>query len=731
MRLVFIVAPSDFPMEQTQSLQEARLNVLDYWRVVRTRKAVVVAVFLLVVLVASTITFLQPRLFSSSARIKVEQERAPVTLGAGSQQFFDYNPYWLSTQYEIIQSQKILNPVIERLNLFKIWADRHQAISPPSMDVACGRLKRQVSVRPYRNTSLIEIAVTDEDPQLAALIANTITTVFEKERLQVKQDQVRKGLDKLHEELIEQRKRVEAAQAKIERLKKELGVPIVAGAKLTDMDIQQLQAQLTASRVALVGLETRLNGIKKLTPKEQRNTIATIISDSPLQALLQNLTETELTLERLKEDYGPDHPTIRQAITARDKIEEQLDARLKGVITGFEVDYEMAKARIAELQRQLDDAKNANLEVDSEKFLPYRVALREEEEETRTYQQLKARIDQEEIDIRVPRSPVEVIDEAQPPRAPFSPRIAMNITLGCLVGAILGIALTFFLEFLDTSIKKMEDVERYLGLPVLGVVAREGELIARGTASPQLVESYRMLRTNIEFARGENTPRSLAVLSAGAGEGKSFTITNLAAVYSQHGARVLIVDSDLRRPNIHKNVNIPNTIGLTDYLAGNKTVDEIILPTNIPNLFVITAGGGGQTKSALPLLTSHRMQELIAHVSKQFDVVLYDTPPVLAVSDAAVVANEVGSSILVVQHRRYPRAMSIRAKHSIENAGGRLLGVVVNNVNIGQDESYYYYHDHYDRYLQPQEKPAQHPVATDATLPPKPATDEIEWQGKY
>jgi capsular exopolysaccharide synthesis family protein len=239
-----------------------------------------------------------------------------------------------------------------------------------------------------------------------------------------------------------------------------------------------------------------------------------------------------------------------------------------------------------------------------------------------------------------------------------------------------------------------------------------------------------MLRANVEFARGPDGPKSIALLSAGAGEGKSFTITNLACVYAQHGVRVLIVDSDLRRPSIHKNLNLSNTTGLTDYLSGQKGIDEIIQPTNIPNLFAITAGGGGQTKAALPLLTSQRMDALINHVARQFDIVLYDTPPVLAVSDAAIVANEVGAAILVVQHRRYPRAMSIRAKHTIEHAGGRLLGVVVNNINLGQDESYYYYHDHYDRYLNPPESVAPKPAAP-APAGRAAAADELELPGKY
>jgi capsular exopolysaccharide synthesis family protein len=234
-----------------------------------------------------------------------------------------------------------------------------------------------------------------------------------------------------------------------------------------------------------------------------------------------------------------------------------------------------------------------------------------------------------------------------------------------------------------------------------------------------------MLRANVEFAKADTLTKSLCVMSAGAGEGKSFSCGNLAFVYAQHGAKVLVVDGDLRRPSVHQYFGLPNNVGLADHLAGTKKIDDIIQPSNIPNISVITSGTG--LKSALPMLTSERMAQLIREVSQRFDIVLYDTPPVLGVSDAAIIVREVGTGILVVQHRRYPRTMSMRARQIVENAGGKLLGVIVNNVNVGQDESYYYYHDHYDRYMQVPETMA--PAAT--TVAKKTSSDEIELQDKY
>jgi capsular exopolysaccharide synthesis family protein len=331
-------------------------------------------------------------------------------------------------------------------------------------------------------------------------------------------------------------------------------------------------------------------------------------------------------------------------------------------------------------------------------------------------------------ELEMPRSPIEVINPAQPALGPSRPNVWLNVTMGAIVGLMLGVGLSFFIEFLDTSVKKMEDVERYLGLPVLGVVPQETGLLSSGDSSPAHLEAYRMLRTNIEFAKGDNATRALCVLSAGAGEGKSFTTANLAYVYAQHGARVLVVDSDLRRPGIHQYFAVSNDIGLADYLGGTKTIDEIILPTNVPNVSIITSGGGGTPKSALPLLTSNRMRELIEELGKRFEVVLYDTPPALGVSDAAIMAREVGTSILVIQHRRFPRALPLRTRQLVENSGGKLLGVVVNNVHLGQDETYYYYyHDHYDQFTPPPSN-TQPPLPTGKQKDPD---DQIELQGKY
>ena len=730
--MVFSTMPLSQPMDQNPPSQEARLHFLDYWRVIKTRKVIIFLVFLLVVLTVFTVTLFQPKIYVASARIKVEPERPTVAVFEQSQAP-SYDPYFLQTQYEIIQSQKILYPVIDRLGLRRVWGEKESELP---IDIAFRRLKGQISVRRFRDTSLIEIAVYETDPRLAAELANTIAEVFERDRLDVKRLQTQKGIDKVREEMGQQQERLRLAQEKVERLRKELDVPILGSAnnafKLTDQMLQQLQTQLTEARVELSSREARLSELRQLNIKQLRNAI-TILSDDPnVKGLLQSLTDAETRLEVMKEDYGPEHPNVRAAISARDKLLEQLDARVDGILRGFEVEYEMAKARVNEIQKQLDDAKNVSISLESEKFLPFRNAQREEELETKLYEALKIRLQQVSVELEVPKSPVEVLDRAEPPLPQFyvRPNIWLNVTMGAAAGLILGIGLAFFIEFLDTSVKKIEDVEKYFGLPVLGVIGQQAGLLSSGEASPGDLEAYRMLRTNIEFSQPDGKIKSLCVLSPGAGEGKSLTIANLAYLYAQHGLRVLVVDCDFRRPGIHEFMGVANQFGLADYLTATKQLREVMQTTGVPNVSIIASGSGALAKAALPMLTSPRMADLIKEVASQFDMVLYDTPPVLGVSDAAIMAREVQNSILVIQHRRYPRAMVRRAVQIVNNSGGRLLGVVVNKVHAGHDETNYYYHT--------PEQPARATAKAKASKPAvaaaagKPADDDaIGLSGKY
>jgi polysaccharide biosynthesis transport protein len=274
--------------------------------------------------------------------------------------------------------------------------------------------------------------------------------------------------------------------------------------------------------------------------------------------------------------------------------------------------------------------------------------------------------------------------------------VGLNLMLGTLVGLVLGIGLAFFLEYLDTSVKKMEDIEALFGVPVLAIIPQNIKLLRDAAPDSPDAEAYRILRTNIELNRQANQANTFSLVSGGQGEGKSTTLANLAVVYAQGGHPTLIVDADIRRPIQHLLFEISNEVGLTNYLTTEMSLDRVIFPTAIENLSVLPSGTS--TADAAGLLNSRRMLDAIAHLKQKYDIVLFDSPPILGVSDASVIVTEVERTIIVVQHRRFPRAMVSRVKEAVLGVGGKIFGVVLNNVDLKHDQNFYYYTSYYNYY---------------------------------
>jgi capsular exopolysaccharide synthesis family protein len=267
--------------------------------------------------------------------------------------------------------------------------------------------------------------------------------------------------------------------------------------------------------------------------------------------------------------------------------------------------------------------------------------------------------------------------------------------VGIILGLLVGVGMAFFVEYLDTSVKTIEDVERSLQAPVLGVIPQNvGNVLDDGPESPH-AEAYRVLRTNLQFARKNEDWTTITVLSGGAGEGKTTTLFNLATVFAQNGQRTLVVDSDLRRPSIHRMLRANNSNGLTDLLLNKQvSLDQVIQKTKLPTLDFLPSGK--LPSSSMSILGSAQMKEVIRELKRRYDFVFFDSPPLLGVSDASILASEMDMVLQVIQYRRYPMPMTLRAKQMIQKVGGNLMGLVLNNINMSQDENYYYYSGYYE-----------------------------------
>ncbi|MFT4549747.1 MAG: succinoglycan biosynthesis transport protein ExoP, partial [Verrucomicrobiales bacterium] len=343
----------------------------------------------------------------------------------------------------------------------------------------------------------------------------------------------------------------------------------------------------------------------------------------------------------------------------------------------------------------------------------YVAARNEYELRRRLHEELNQRIALAKVDGDFSQDPIVIHGRAEASNTPAKPNVNLQLAIGAVLGLAFGIGLAFFLEYLDTSVKTLEDVERYLKVPVLAVIPRDvGVLHQQSGMSPD-AEAYRILRTNIEFNRKTADANSITVVSGGAGEGKSTTLVNLAYICAQGGYTTLMIDGDLRRPKLHTFFDINNSVGLTNYLTTDLALEDVILQTPVDNLFFMPSGI--LPADAAGILNSRRMSELITEVKSRFDLVLIDSPPILGVSDASVLASEVDLTMIVIQHRKLPRSMLVRVKEAVENVGGNLLGVVLNNVDVRSDSQYQYYTSYYTYYAPSQASVRPVPEALSAT----------------
>jgi succinoglycan biosynthesis transport protein ExoP len=722
-------------MDQLKNIpQETKLHFLDYWRIIRIRKTVILAVFLLVMITATVVTLLYPESFAGTARITVEQEHPDVQGLGGLPVGNGYDPYFLLTEFETIQSEAVLSKVVEAMNLREKWGKKYNGGLPMAESDAEAIIKGRLDLREVRNTKLIEIKAYSDSPEEAAQLANQVAQSYHDYRSKEYEDLKNSGIKSLQQQLDDQQKKVDAAQAYVDKLRVDLKInDAMANAPSPDalMTADRLKelASLRVQKEADYNQQkTMLERLKSMNREELKKALPIAYSDNQLNTLLQELDLAEQNLIKMRIDLTPEHPRFQNAQQGVDDLNRKIDDRVDGIMLGLESKVASAAAYLNTLDTDIENAQKADIETAS-RAAPYFAAKENLENEKRLAAVLSMRTTQEEVDKNLPRARmVTITDHAIPEYKAVRPNKPLNIALGVVFGLVVGVGLAFFIEYLDTSVKTIDDVERTLQAPVLGVIPQNiGLIMNEGAESPH-AEAYRVLRTNILFSRKDDKLNTVVVVSAGAGEGKSTTAFNLATIFAQNGSRVLVVDSDLRRPTLHKMINVTNSIGLTNYLLKQNTLDEVIQTTKVPTLHLMASGK--LPSSSIGILSSAQMKELISELKQRYDFVFFDSPPIMGVSDASILASEVDMTLQVIQYRRYPQPMNIRAKQMIEKVGGNLLGIVLNNINMSQDESYYYYSGYYHDYYYSKNEDSE-PVAENGAAAATGERAKLDIKSKY
>jgi succinoglycan biosynthesis transport protein ExoP len=685
--------------------QDSKLHFLDYWRVIRVRLGLVVLVFLLVVIAASVATYFLPRKYDSFVTIEVEPEMTPVRIfenETGPQQQVN-DPKFIQTQFQIIERKGVLYPVIDRLDLQRKWGSTGE---PLPKEVANKRLLGMLSLQEVRNTNLIQIDVYSTDPQEAALLANTIADVYMEQRISEQQSLVSKGLDQMVDDVKKQEEAVSQAYVEASRLRTEANIvdpnpdSLDNSGRVEDSNVMSNQEKVNETRSEVATLQSRVAELDRLKSEDLMRAAGQLNLNDPIieqkLPIYQSLLADKAKM--LNSGLGVNHPDVKAAQAEIDTIEGQLRKQIDSIRKGLATQLAIAEDSLKAIESNLT---NSQTEQQTKKTASARYldAKYKYIEERKLLEAAKSRLSSESMERTMPRNAAFVRDLAEPALFPSKPNVTLNIALGVAAGLVLSISLAFFVEYLDTSVKTMDDVEKYVDLPVLAVIPQRTKMLPNAGDDTADAEAYRILKTNVDFNRKKINASTFSIVSGGAQEGKSTTACNLATSWAKSGQRILVVDADMRRPSQHRLFGLENRLGLGNYLKGEATLDEIIHPTSVSNLSLTPAGSAAT--DVVSLLHSKTMKHLVEVAKERFDVVIFDSPPILGVSDASIIASLVDGLIVVVQHRRFPRSMLLRVKKAIQNVGGDILGVVLNNVNIRHDRHYEYYTSYTHYYTKP------------------------------
>jgi capsular exopolysaccharide synthesis family protein len=680
-----------------------QLHLLDYFRVIRVRWPIMLVIFLLVVITATAITLLLPKQYESTALIQV-QENADLEIFQQRGLQGRSDPRFTTTQFEIIQSKEVLNPVIEELGLANKWAERYEI---KSRELIYRKLKKMMTLQEERNTDLISISVLSPDKKEAADIANAIADSYQQARIREQQSWVTKSLSTLQGEVEKQRTKTENLRTEAAKDRVKYGIydlnpesvedPMQANERV----LMSVEEEVSTQRLKTATMSAKYDEISKMTDDQIMRSIATLeVEDQTILQILPLYQEAASEEARLiKAGYGANHPMVQAQTAKKDTYWKQLTNQISSLRIALKARLTTEQESLANLEEKLSESR-AEQQDSKTRASTYYEAKSNYIQAKKVLEAAETRFWTEMMQRSMPLNPAIIWERAEEAEFPSRPRVLLNIALGVFFGLVLGFGVAFFIEYLDTSVKTMEDIETYFGLPVLAVVPRGVGVLMNLPPDAPDAEPYRILRTNIEFNRKQADANVLTIVSGGPGEGKSTTLVNLAHAFAMSGMKTLVIDADLRRPTQHKIFGVSNSKGLTDYLSKGVPIDELILSTKVEGLSMVPSGK--LPAGAIAMLNSRRMLALIGELKTRYDMILIDAPPILGVSDSSVIVRAVDLTIIVIQHRRFPRSMLLRVKNGVLNAGGNLMGAVLNNVDIRLDQYYQYQTNYYSYHEEPE-----------------------------
>ena len=689
----------------------------------------IIAILVIALAAGVLVTLLMRPQYMATSQVLIEQQADAIIESAETQAYTppQETERFLQTQVDVIESRSLAERVVESENL----ADREdffeaQGAELPQLDTAEGndasgaeglaRLRRETAIGLVMDGLTVDLPVDSRlvsvhfqsgDPAIAAEMSNSISQNFIEANLARKFDSSAYAREFLAQQLEDARSKLEQSEKDLNAFSRAAGLIRVTGQgqnadqettlSVTTETLQQLNEAASIATAERIMAENSWRNVAN----KPVSSIPQVLSNSAYTALVRERAVVEAALAQERARHLDDHPNVQALEAQSNRIDEQIQDVGQSVKNSIRLAFEATRDRENEIRQQVGSVRDAALD-EQDRGVQYNVLKRVAETDRALYNTLLTRFNELSATAGATSNNVSMVDVAQVPRTPSSPNLIINLIVALLGGTVLAAGFVFLREQFDDVLRTPEDVERKLGIPLLGLIPMiQGNAPAEDLEDPKspVSEAYQSLVTNLRYSTGQGIPRTLTVTSAQAGEGKTTSAGKLALEFAELGRKTLLIDADLRRPTLHRKLQNRRQEGFTTVLAGERSVEEVVVPSGHPNLSYMTALPMPPDPAAL--LGGTQFDDLIANLLTKYDSVVFDAPPMLGLSDAPTLAAHTEAIIVVIDAHSGHRGAVKSALRRLEMVNANVIGAVLtkfNPKNVSGEYSYYgadyYTYDH-------------------------------------
>lgn len=713
---VSLAAADDFPVFEEV---EDGLNPQLVWAMLRRNATIVLAAVVLALGAGLILTLLATPQFLATSSIQIEQQtdRVLETEDLQPAGTIQDSERFLQTQTDILRSRAMAISVAQSLKLFgnpRFYSAMGAEPALTGQGAQTERANRELTLAILldrlnvvlpRNSRVVEIAFESADPVLAADLANAYAKNFIGGNLQRKYDSSSYARDFLANQLIEAKGRLEQSERQLNQYARSAGLIAPTNVRVGERETTSRPQSVTISSHAQLNESYNSAKAARIAAEQKWRSAASVpamaipevLANPAVQALVQQRAEKNVELEQERSRHREQHPAVLEIEAQVRELDGQI-ASLSGAIrNSIRGQYQVAQQQERSLSGQVGGLREDTLS-EQDRSVRFNILSREVDTNRTLYDGLLQRFKELSAAAGTATNNISIIDTADPPLAPSSPRLLVNLLTALIAGLALAGVLVFLREQIDDAVRSPTDIERKLALAVLATIPRVpgGEDIMESLAQPgaKITEAYSALRTSLMYSTSEGLPHTMLVTSAQPAEGKSTSSMAIATGMAKLGKRVVLVDADLRRPSVHRMLGVSNEVGLSDLLVHRKSIEDAVVHIEHQGIWLLPSGPIPPNPS--DILSSGRLADVLKQLKSSFDLVLLDGPPVLGLADAPLLSAQVDGTLLVIESNRGFRGRTKGAIRRLRDAQALILGAVLTKFDarkagVGQEYGYEYY----------------------------------------